>query len=128
MNAHEVIKQPVVTEKSTLLQEKNIYAFWVNPKATKIDVKRAIKAIFGVDVAAVRITNTAEKIKAVRKGSFNKRKHSRKAFITLVGRVKLDSTKYEKADKETKIKLAAPKAKKAEKPAPKKAAAKAKKV
>jgi len=128
MNAHEIIVQPVVTEKATLLQEKQIYAFWVNPKATKIDVKMAIKAIYGADVADVKMVNTVAKMRALKKGSFNKRKHNRKAYITLVGKAKLDATKYEKADKETKVKLAAPKIK-AEKPAAKKPAkAKAKKA
>lgn len=112
MNAHEIIIQPVVTEKSTLMQEKKIYAFWVNPKATKIDVKMAIKAIYGAVVAQVKIVNTVAKMRALKKGSFNKRKFNRKAYITLVGKAKLDTTKYEKAGADTKVKLAAPKAEK----------------
>ncbi len=112
MNSHETIIQPVVTEKTTLLKDKNIYAFWINPKATKIDVKRAIKAIFGAVVADVKIVNTVEKMRALKKGSFNKRKYSRKAYISLVGKAKLDDTKYAKTDSETKVKLLAPKARK----------------
>lgn len=117
MNAHEIIIKPVVTEKSTLMQEKKIFAFWVNPKATKIDVKMAIKAIYGADVAEVKIVNTAAKMRALKKGSFNKRKFNRKAYISLVGKAKLDTTKYEKSGAETKVKLAAPsKTKKEAKP------------
>ena len=106
MKVNEVIRKPVVTEKATLLQEKQVYAFWVNPKATKVDVKIAIKAVYGAETSQVRIVNTAEKIKAVRKGSFNKRSESRKAYVTLSGKSKLDLNKFEKVEKESNVKLA----------------------
>jgi hypothetical protein len=68
------------------------------------------------------MVNTAAKMRALKKGSFNKRKFDRKAYISLVGKAKLDSTKYEKAGAETKVKLAAPKKeKKVAKPAVEKA-------
>lgn len=131
MKANEVIRKPVVTEKATLLQEKQVYTFWVHPKATKVDVKIAIKAIYGADASEVKVINIAEKFKAVKKGSFNKRSERRKAYVTFPGKTKLDLNKFEKVDKETKVKLAAPSkskdtAVKAEKPA-KKTAAKVKK-
>ena len=44
MNALNVIRKPVVTEKASLLEEQKVYAFWVNPKSTKVDVKRAFKS------------------------------------------------------------------------------------
>jgi large subunit ribosomal protein L23 len=117
MKVNEVIRKPVVTEKSTLLQEKQIYAFWVNPKATKIDVKLAVKAIYGADASEVKMVNVAEKFRKLRKGSFNKHSEKRKAYVTLSGNTKLDLNKFEKAEKETKVKLAS--AKKESKPAKK---------
>lgn len=109
MNALNVIRKPVVTEKSSLLQEKKIYAFWVNPKATKIDVKMAIKHLYGANVAKVRMIQVADKFRAIRKGVINKRKESRKAYVTLANAAKLDLNKFEKADKSTQVKLAATK-------------------
>ena len=110
MKVNEVIRKPVVTEKATLLQEKQVYAFWVNPKATKIEVKNAVKAIYGADVSEVKIINVAEKIRKLKKGSFNKHTEKRKAYVTLSGKAKLDLNKFEKSEsKETKVKLAAPK-------------------
>ena len=111
MKVNEVIRKPVVTEKATLLQEKQIYTFWVNAKATKIDVKNAIKAIYGAEPLEVRIINIAEKMKALKKGSYNKRPERRKAYVTLGAKFKLDLNKFEKTDKETKITLAPSKSK-----------------
>lgn len=109
MNALNVIRKPVVTEKSSQLEEKNVYAFWVNPKATKIDIKNAFKSLYGSDVAKVRILKAASKIRKLRKGTYNKRTEGLKAYVTLKNRVKLDTTKFEKAEKESKLKLGATK-------------------
>jgi large subunit ribosomal protein L23 len=132
MNALNVIRKPVITEKSSQLQEKKVYAFWINPKATKIDVKIAIKLLYGTDVAKVRMIQVADKFRAIRKGVINKRKESRKAYVTLANAAKLDLNKFEKADKASDVKLAAtkstktkaPKADKAEKAEKKPAKAK----
>ena len=53
--AWRVIKEPHITEKSAILAEQNQYVFKVYPDANKIDIKRAIKEIYGVDVEEVRI-------------------------------------------------------------------------
>ena len=43
MNANQIIRRPLVTEKSTILREdKNVIAFEVDPSANKIEVKRAV--------------------------------------------------------------------------------------
>lgn len=122
MNAINVIRKPVTTEKSSLLQEKKVYAFWINPKATKIDVKMAIKQIYGIDVAKVRLIQVVGKFKTIRKGIINKRKETRKAYITLANKVALDLNKFEKTDKSTQIKLASSKAKTATESSSKKSA------
>lgn len=111
MNALNVIRKPVVTEKSSLLQEKKVYAFWINPKATKIDVKMAIRQIYGTDVAKVRLIKVVGKFRAIKKGLINKRKESRKAYVTLADSAKLDLNKFEKSEKSTEVKLASSKSK-----------------
>jgi len=52
-----VLKAPHITEKATDLSEKNKYVFKVFPKANKIEIKKAIQDLYGVDVLAVRIIN-----------------------------------------------------------------------
>ncbi len=82
--------KPVVTEKATALSAKLKYAFWVNRKATKIDIKRAIKDAYGVDVATVHMMNTPAKTRMARRMVVDKRPAMKKAIITLKGGKKLD--------------------------------------
>lgn len=91
--------KPVVTEKATALGAKLKYAFWVNRKATKIDVKRAIKEAYGVDVATVHMMNTPAKLRIARRMLVDKRPAMKKAIITLKGGKKLDVTKIAKEAK-----------------------------
>ncbi len=56
-----VIKEPHITEKATLLAEKNEYVFKVFPKANKPEIKKAIEEIYGVEVEKVRIINVPRK-------------------------------------------------------------------
>ena len=54
MEPTTVIKMPIVTEKVTAASEHNQYAFKVDNRATKTDVKQAIEAIYGVKVVDVK--------------------------------------------------------------------------
>ena len=67
-----IIYRPIVTEKLTHLQDKGIYAFEVDPKATKIDIARAVKKRWNVTVTKVRTMNYKGKTKSqmTRKGRF----------------------------------------------------------
>ena len=91
--------QPVVSEKATELSAKLKYAFWVNRHATKIDVKRAIKDAYGVDVATVHMINTPAKKRMAKRMVVDKRPAMKKAIITIKGGKKLDSTKISKEAK-----------------------------
>ena len=52
-----IIIKPLVTEKMTAMSEKfNRYAFIVDPKANKIEIKDAVKKLYGVDVVSPCIT------------------------------------------------------------------------
>lgn len=88
--------KPVVSEKSTALSAKLKYSFWVNRKATKIDIKRAIKDAYGVEVATCHIMNTPAKTRMAKRMVVDKRSPMRKAIITLRGGKKLDVTKISK--------------------------------
>lgn len=83
MNANQIIRRPLVTEKSTLLREgANVLAFEVDPKANSIQVKSAVEELFKVRVLNVRLFNVRGKIK--RMGRYEgKRRDWRKAYVRL---------------------------------------------
>ena len=55
LEAHQVIRRPLVTEKGSHLSEKlNAYSFEVHPLATKTDIKAAVQQLWDVRVVAVR--------------------------------------------------------------------------
>ncbi len=58
----QVIRKPLITEKSTLDREMhNIVTFSVDPKASKVDIKRAVESLFGVKVLEVRTSRVQGK-------------------------------------------------------------------
>lgn len=95
---HTILK-PIVTEKALKLGEKMSYTFYVHKKATKIDVKMAIKELYGQDVASVRMLVTPSKSKAFKKSTITKRPKMKKAIVMLKGRKKIDVTKISKDTK-----------------------------
>ena len=83
MNLYDVIKKPVITEKSMLDLESGKYTFEVDTRAHKLLIKQAVEAAFeGVKVASVNTVNVKPKAKRVGKytGYTNKVK---KAIVTL---------------------------------------------
>ena len=83
MNANQIIRRPLVTEKSTILREEgNVIAFEVDPSANKIQVKSAVEELFKVKVEEVRLFNVRGKMK--RMGRWvGKRRDWRKAYVRL---------------------------------------------
>ena len=66
MDPHQVIIRPVISEKSyNLIETEGQYTFHVDRRANKIQIKRAIEALFGVTVTAVHALNVAGKQKRV---------------------------------------------------------------
>jgi large subunit ribosomal protein L23 len=61
----DIIKRPVITERSTDLMTEKKYTFEVDVKANKTEVKDAIESIFGVKVEKVNIMNYKGKFKRV---------------------------------------------------------------
>jgi large subunit ribosomal protein L23 len=85
------IQTVILTEKATLLSEKNNqYVFRVSPKANKIDIKRAIEGLFKKTVIDVNTANFAGKKKRERTASFGRRAHWKKAVVTLKEGDKID--------------------------------------
>ena len=84
MKANEVIRRPLITEKSSLMRDagQNVILFEVAPSANKIEVKNAVDELFKVKVAEVRLFNVRGKVK--RMGRYaGKRRDWRKAYVRL---------------------------------------------
>ena len=84
MNLHEVVRKPLITEKSNIgREETNIVTFAVDPRANKHEIKRAIEQLFDVNVLAVRTMRMPRKTRRV--GKFSGRKPEwKKAIVQLV--------------------------------------------
>lgn len=82
-NYRDVIKAPIITEKSALLmQEHNTYTFSVDVKANKTQIKQAIEKIFDVKVEKVNTLNVAPKKRRVGK-YMGMKKRTKKAIVKL---------------------------------------------
>ena len=79
---YDVIRKPIITEKSTMASEQNAVVFEVAIDAAKPKIKEAVEALFGVKVKAVNTTVTKGKVKRFR-GQLGKRKDVKEAYVTL---------------------------------------------
>ena len=82
MNLLDIIKKPVITEKSMLAMDEKKYTFEVDTRANKTLVKQAVEAAFGVEVKNVNIINVRPKFKRMGKYAGYTKKR-RKAVVTL---------------------------------------------
>jgi large subunit ribosomal protein L23 len=80
---YEVIRRPLITEKSTTLKEsQRTLCFEVHRDATKPEIKKAIESLFSVKVEGVRVLNAHGKVK--RQGRFaGRRPDWKKAYVVL---------------------------------------------
>lgn len=80
--AYRVLIKPMITEKGTHLASQNKYIFEVAPQANKIEIKKAIRAVYGVEPLKVNLVSLTGK--QVRYGRTRGRtKDRKKAIITL---------------------------------------------
>ncbi len=78
----EILKRPLITEKASALTEKaGKYTFLVNKKANKVEIKKAVEKMYGVNVEEVntliiaskpKSRNTKTRVVSGRKGSYKK--------------------------------------------------------
>jgi large subunit ribosomal protein L23 len=88
---YEIVRAPLVTEKSTRGSEHNQVTFRVPLDATKPEIKAAIETLFKVKVKAVNTLRVYGKIKRVR-GRIGRRSDVKKAIISLVEGQTIDVT------------------------------------
>ena len=79
----KVLLAPVISEKATMVAEKNEQVvFLVTQDATKPEIKAAVELMFKVEVESVQVANRAGKVK--RTGRFvGRRNNTRRAFVSL---------------------------------------------
>ena len=63
----DIIYAPIITEKSAMMANENKYAFKVDPRANKTEIKQAIESIFKVRVVSINTSNSHPKKKRVGK-------------------------------------------------------------
>ena len=81
-DAHDIIRAPVITEKSTLVSEHNQVVFKVARDASKTDIKAAVEKLFGVKVRAVNTQVRKGKMK-VFKNIRARQSDTKRAVVTL---------------------------------------------
>ena len=82
----EVLKRPIITEKTALLNEKGVFGFIVDKKANKIQIKDAVERMYAVNVDSVRtaIMPKKPKFRYTKSGVVSGHKPSyKKAFVQL---------------------------------------------
>ena len=76
-----ILKKPIVTEKVSALNERGTYGFVVDKNANKVEIKKEVEKLYGVNVESVRTMNylgkpksryTKSKVVTGRSGSFKK--------------------------------------------------------
>jgi large subunit ribosomal protein L23 len=82
INFIDSIRQPIITEKATILSEFNKTVFKVHSGANKKSIKKNIEKIFKVTVTKVNIINQKRK-KKIKQGKLSIKPGYKKAIITL---------------------------------------------
>jgi large subunit ribosomal protein L23 len=83
MHIYDVLRRPVMTEKSNAQGEINQYVFEVDQRVNKMQVKDAVETIFNVSVVSVRIVNMPAKKGRYGRTIVTKKPARKKAVVTL---------------------------------------------
>lgn len=82
MDMHDLLLKPVITEKTTMMMSDGKYTFKVPLRANKVEIRKAVEAVFNVKVKSVATLRTMGKVK--RMGRYiGKRPDYKKAIVTL---------------------------------------------
>jgi large subunit ribosomal protein L23 len=84
LEPHQVIKRPVITEKSNNLTNwSNQYSFIVDKRANKIDVRKAVERRWGVRVESVQVIAKKGKPRRIRWNRWGKKPDWKKAIVRI---------------------------------------------
>ena len=88
---YEIIRSPIITEKSTIMSEFNQVSFRVPLSATKPEIRAAVEGLFSVKVTSINTLRQKGKVKRFR-GILGKRSDFKKAMVTLAEGDSIDIT------------------------------------
>ena len=86
-----LIQSPIMTEKSTTLNQYNKYSFFVSNDSDSNEIKQAVENIFKVKVEKINTLNVRGKLKSF-KGSLGYKNNRKKAIVTLAEGNTIDSS------------------------------------
>lgn len=90
MISHDIVKRPLITEKTSIQKEvNNQITFEVDRRANRVEIKKAIENIFNVNVVGVRTMQIKGKTKQ-RGRIVGKRRNWKKAIVTLMPGERID--------------------------------------
>ena len=87
---YDILRRPIISEKTAKLSESNGIAFEIAANATKEDVARAVQAIYNVKRVKVNIVVAKGKVKSFRGRSSGTQRTVKKAYVSLPADAKLD--------------------------------------
>ena len=88
---YEIVRNPLISEKSTFISQFNYYVFKVSSNSNKPEIKQAIEKLFNVKVLSVNTLNQNGKVKKFRNVK-GRRPDFKKAFIKLAEGNTIDTT------------------------------------
>ena len=88
---YQIIRSPIITEKSTIISEHNQVTFKVPLDVTKPEIKAAVEGLFEVKVTSVNTIVQKGKVKRFQ-GHYGRRSDFKKAIVTLVDGDSIDIT------------------------------------
>ena len=83
MNTYQILKRPILTEKSDFQRDNNQYVFEVDRQANKLQIKEAVEAIFEVEVLAVNTMIMKPKRRRMGRKLIKTRPAWKRAVVTL---------------------------------------------
>jgi large subunit ribosomal protein L23 len=83
MNVYQVLKRPILTEKTDFQRDDNQYVFEVDRKANKHQIKEAVETLFDVQVMAVNTMNMKPKRRSLGRKSIITRSAWKRAVVKL---------------------------------------------
>lgn len=87
---YDILRRPIISEKTAKLSESNGIAFEIAASATKEDVARAVQAIYNVKPTKVNIVVAKGKVKSFRGRASGTQRTVKKAYVSLPADAKLD--------------------------------------
>lgn len=87
---YDILRRPIISEKTAKLSESNGIAFEIAADATKEDVARAVQAIYNVKPTKVNIVVAKGKVKSFRGRASGTQRTVKKAYVSLPADAKLD--------------------------------------